>query len=299
MFKIKTFKILLFALSIMLFSCKEEETNSLDENLTFAVNFTADGDFKKANNHLERAFEQAGENLNENLYLVKAKIQALQSKPIDEILTSLRKALKYAPKNYLANFEIGEILYKQKKYDDSIISLKNAIKCDKTQSAPVLILAEIYKNLKQPKESLKYYGKLLNMENYKVKKIDEKITDKKEKKKAKAAAELYNKKITAELYNEIGCRYLEIGKNKKNIENAVKYIYLKAYPLDKKNHQIILNIATLCDIYLNKPKIAVEYYAKYWKMTRKNPQSYDLLKKVEARVLELDPTRVKKVNELR
>ncbi len=245
-------KLIILILLITLISCKNEDVNSLEENLNFAVESALKGEFNTANDFLDRAFDQSDDNLNENIYLIKAKIQELEGVDKEDILTSLRNAAKYAPESYKINYEIGKILYKQKKYQDSISCSLKANEADKTKTDAILLLAKIYKEL-DAKESIKYYKILLKTKEY---------------------------KNNAAIYNEIGCRFIEINQKKENIDEASKYIY-KAYKLSPKNHQIIYNFATLCDVHLDKKKYAIAYYKKYYEKIKKNPELIERSKKLQ------------------
>jgi Flp pilus assembly protein TadD len=171
----------------------------------------------------------------------------------DNAIDEIRKAVELDPKNFMAQYTKGRILFERDRIGDCIAPLKEASKLKPDSGNVILLLARSSEKLGRYKEAMGYYATLARIPAY---------------------------KDRPEPYNELAVMYV---KQKDNVKASA--FFNEAYKKAPTNHIVVLNIGIFCDVYLNNPAYAIKHYNKYQELTLSNrelePVRIKLTKRIE------------------
>jgi tetratricopeptide (TPR) repeat protein len=197
------------------------------------------GNWKKAKNLAEAAVKLDPNNLDAK---VMYAFTLDQNGEKTESIRMLREAVEKNPGNFISQLTLGRILYDMKDYEGAYDSLANAYNL-KPNSIDALILYTQCSTKLLAQNTDELLNKLSKTKTYK------------------------GKPIT---YNEMGVYFAKTG----NIRSALANL-IKAYKLSSENPTIVLNLAILCDGYMQQPAKSKFFYKRFISLTNNNP-AYNL-----------------------
>ncbi len=244
--------LILFTLTIIVISCSNEPKLSYEELLNKATKAMSQGNFEEAIKFSDEAIKVQVDDTSCSALITKSLAQEL-SKDIDNAIKTLLKAVKINPNSFLAQYNLGRLLYDSKHYGDSISHLTTANELDENHIDTMILLAQVYTKQELYDNAISFYKKLLRTDKY---------------------------KILCETWNELGVLYL-LNENKKN---ALK-CFIKSVQLNPNNHISVFNIATMLDPI--KPNYALKFYKMYCELIKNNPELMEQKAQVIVRMEEL------------
>lgn len=237
-----------------LISCSNEKELSHDELLFKAKKNIEQSKFEEALILTNKAISINNDDTSCDALLTHALALEL-SKDITGALTTLRKAVKANPNSFLAQFNLGRLLYDSENYGDCIAPLIDAEKIKPNYTDTIVLLAQTYAKMELYDNAIRYYKRLLKNDKY---------------------------KSSPEAWNELGVLYLH-----KNSKKNALLCFKKSIQLDSNNYISTFNIATMLENI--KPRYAIHYYKKYIELVKNNPELIDKKNSVLARLEELSP----------
>ncbi|GEM_PF-1284805 len=243
--------LLLGVLAFGLASCSGGTKQTNEELLKSAIEAATGpkADWQKARSYAFKAVKQKSDDANARVMLAISLEQCGQaSNAIDEI----RKAVELDPKNFMAQFTKGRMLFENDRIGDSIAPLKEARKLKPDNANALLLLARSSAALGRNKEAAEYYATLAKLPNYKEKAVP---------------------------FNELAVLYV----NQKDYQKASLF-FQEAYKRAPNDHIVVLNIGIFCDVYLKNPAYAIKHYNRYQELTLSNPELATVRNKLKKRI---------------
>ena len=248
---------LAIAIAACLSACGDRTKLTNDQLLqnAFAAASGPKADWQKARLFAAKAVKQDQNDARAHVMLALSLEQCGQiSGAIDEI----RRAVALDPKNFLALFTNGRMLYENGRIGDSISPLKEAYKIHPGNDNVLVLLAGSSAKLGRFKEAANYYATLAKHPMY---------------------------KDRPDPLNEIGVLYAA----QKDYPTALACFNL-AYKKAPNSHIVVLNLGIIYDVYLKDPPNAIRFYNKYQELTMRNPELEPLRDKLKRRIEVLKAT---------
>ncbi len=237
-------------LPVLFWGCSSQPEPT-DVLLTKSFNCAVNGDWKLASNFAKRAVEQEPSNVNALILhsLALSYTDQLQS-AIDESL----KAVKIAPRSFMAQYLKGYLLYRNRNYDQCIEPLRIARSLRPSDMNSAILLAQASLKLRNVTAAAGYY-------------------------KIIAKDRRFNSEPAP--WVGLGMAFL---KTKPALARSYFMLAEKRRP---ENPLVALNLAVVNDSNLRSPLNAVPYYNKFMRLTR-NQSGFDALRaKVQKRLTEI------------
>ena len=212
-------------------------------------------DWQKARGFAAKAVKQ---NQNDARAHVMLALSLEQCGQINSAIDEIRKAVALDPKNFLALFTNGRMLFENERIGDSIAPLKEAYKLHPDDDNVLVLLARSSDKLGRLKEAATYYATLAKHPMY---------------------------KDRPEPLNEIGVLYVK----QKNFTTALACFNM-AYKKAPNSHIVVLNTGILYDVHLKDPSNAIKFYNKYQELTMRNPELEPVRDKLKRRIEVLQAT---------
>lgn len=171
-------------------------------------------------------------------------------------LEEIAKASSLSPGTFFVQYTHGRMLFERGRYESCIAPLKNALKLRPGNTDTLLLLARVSTIQKNMQDAKIYYSMLAKSKEY-----------------AKDPAP----------WNELGMIVLLEDKSPKKSVAYFNY----AYRLAQSNPTTVLNMAVLCDRYLNDKKNAKAFYQHYLALTKHDSSLSAERSSVEKRVKSL------------
>lgn len=239
------------AMAVFLSACGER-TKLTNEQLLQSAISAASGpkaDWQKARTLAAKAVKQ---NQNDARAHVMLALSLEQCGQINSAIDEIRKAVAIDPKNFLALFTSGRMLFENDRIGDCIAPLKDAYKIHPDNENVLVLLARSAAALGRFKESSAYYATLARLPMYKDK---------------------------PEPLNEIGVLYV----SQKDYQKALAF-FSEAFKKAPNSHIVALNIGILYDVHLKNPENAIKFYNKYQEITLRNPELEPVREKLKRRI---------------
>ena len=249
--------VLAIAVAAGLSACGERTSLTNDQLLQSAL-AAAGGpkaDWQKARGFAAKAVKQ---NQNDARAHVMLALSLEQCGQINSAIDEIRKAVALDPKNFLALFSTGRMLFENDRIGDSIAPLKEAYKIHPGNDNVLVLLAGSSAKLGRFKEAANYYATLAKHPMY---------------------------KDRPDPLNEIGVLYAA----QKDYPTALACFNL-AYKKAPNSHIVVLNLGIIYDVYLKDPPNAIRFYNKYQELTMRNPELEPLRDKLKRRIEVLKAT---------
>lgn len=243
--------VLAIAFAFFLSACGERTKLTNDQLLQSALSAACGpkADWQKARAFATKAVKQ---NQNDARAHVILALSLEQCGQINSAIDEIRKAVALDPKNFLALFTNGRMLFERDRIGDSIAPLKEAYKIHPDNDNALILLARSSAALGRFKEAAEYYATLVKHPAY---------------------------KDRPEPLNEIGVLYV----SQKDYAKALA-LFNGAYKKAPNNHIVVLNLGILNDVYLKDSPNAVKYYNKYQELTLQNPELEPIRDKLKRRI---------------
>ena len=259
--------LLLFACGlIVLCSCGKREYESNDVLLKKAITAAAtakNGGWPKARELAYKAVTQNGNDANARVMLALALEQCEQE---EQALEEIKQAVNIDSENFMAQYTMGRMLFKNKRYQDCPAPLEKANELKPGVPQTILLLARTNAILGVHEKAITHYVALAKLDEY---------------------------KNTPEPYNELGVLFM----GKKDYKRALSF-FREAYAKDNNNISVNINLAVFWDLLTqmcedDKKKVkktsasAIKYYMAAEKLLRVNPQAEPKRRKILKRIKEL------------
>lgn len=256
-FKFAMPPVLAILIAICLSACGDRAKLTNDQLLQNALTAASGpkADWQKARAFAAKAVKQ---NQNDARAHVMLALSLEQCGQVGGAIDEIRKAVALDPKDFMALFTNGRMLYENDRIGDSIAPLKEAYKIHPENDNVLVLLAESSAKLGRFKEAAGYYATLAKHPMY---------------------------KDRAEPLNEIGVLYV----SQKDYPRALAF-FNGAYRKAPSNHIVALNLGVLYDVHLKDPSNAIKYYNKYQELTMRNPELEPVRDKLKRRIEVLQAT---------
>ncbi len=231
----RPFITLLSISSLIIFSGCSKKVKNSDAALKESVNIIlASGNWTKAQIYAKMALKADANNVDAQIMYAVCQNKLGNT---EEAIKTLRNIVLANSGSFLAQLNLGKILYDTKNYEEAYEYLGNACNLNNSSLNALVLYAQCAGKL-QTKNTPDLYLKLAQTPQY---------SDK------------------PEVYNNIGTYYVY----SKNYNAALKY-FLQAYRMDKDNPIVIANLGILKDSYMKDPKQAKYFYRKFISLTINN-----------------------------
>lgn len=249
--------VLAIAIAVWLSACGDRTKLTNDQLLqnAFAAAGGPKADWQKAKGFAAKAVKQ---NQNDARAHVMLALSLEQCGQINSAIDEIRKAVALDPKNFLALFSNGRMLYEHDGIGDSIAPLKEAYKIHPDNENVIILLARSSAALGRFKEAAGYYATLARHPMYKDK---------------------------PDPFNELGVLYV----GQKDYPKALA-CFSEASRKAPNSHIVVLNLGILYDVHLKNPLNAIKFYNKYQELTLRNPELEPLRDKLKRRIEVLKAT---------
>lgn len=227
--------LILVSLLALITSCDSGAKMSNDELLQNAKIAGESADWEQVLLLSSRATKNNPEDANAHIMLSLAQENSDKPKlAIEEI----QKAVAINPESFMAQYNLGRILFKQSKYYKCIAPLKEANKLNPEDNNVLLLLGQASVIIKNFDDAKVYYLQLCRIDKFRY-----------------------------QAYNELGL----INSKQGNKKVALKYL-LNARKIASKNPTITYNLAIFCDTIANNQVAARNFYIQYLLQTTQNKE---------------------------
>jgi tetratricopeptide (TPR) repeat protein len=249
--------VLAVVIALCLSACGDRTKMTNDQLLQSALASTSGpkADWQKARWFATKAVKQ---NQNDARAHVILALSLEQCGQINSAIDEIRKAVSLDPKNFLALFTNGRMLFENEKIGDCIAPLMEAYKMQPDNANVLILLARSSAALGRFKEAGGYYATLAKHPMY---------------------------KDRPDPLNEIGVLYV----NQKDYPKALAF-FNGAYKRAPTNHIIVLNLGIVYDVHLKDYPNAIKFYNKYQELTLRNPELEPVRDKLKRRIEVLKAT---------